>query len=145
MEKLLILKKFLTMQNYQHFKLFGFKKWLYFKTIYILKITPNIQKEKITKTMVQEVFTYMSNICILKIVIERLHKNYNQQPQCLRGFLFRNLLQLIKVKLAFHIMLDIIIRNNYQMSNQPLNIQIFFHFWDKLLYVFLENKKGRCR
>ncbi len=86
----------------------------------------------------------MSNICILMMIIEKLHKNYNQYPWCLRRFLFRKLFQFIKVKLVFHIRINIVTKYNYQRSNQPLNIEISFYFWDKLLYVFLETNKGRC-
>ncbi len=60
------------------------------------------------------------------------------------GFYFKNLLQFIKVKLAFQIMFDIIIRTNCQRRNQPFGTQISFYLWDKLLYVFLETNKGRC-
>ncbi len=61
----------------------------------------------------------------------------------LRGFLFKYLLQLIKMKLVFHIMLDIITKTNCQRSNQPLSIQMSFYFWNKLLYVFLETNKSK--
>jgi len=48
------------------------------------------------------------------------------------------------MKLAFHIMLNIVTKINCQRSNQPFNIQSFFGFWDKFLYVCLETNKGRC-
>jgi hypothetical protein len=68
----------------------------------------------------------------------------------LEQFAFRNLFQLIKMKLAFHITLDIVIQVNCQRKNQPLNIQISFYLWNKLLYVsfvtwqFFQFKKWKC-
>jgi len=59
MEKLLILKKFLTMQNYWHFKLFEFKNWLYFETIYILKSPQTSKKKKSQKPWYRK----FSHIC----------------------------------------------------------------------------------
>jgi hypothetical protein len=50
--------------------------------------------------------------------------------------LFKNLLQLIKVKLAFHITLNIVITTNCKRSNQPLNTQISFYFWDNCCIFF---------
>jgi hypothetical protein len=49
--------------------------------------------------------------------------------------LFRNSLQLIKVTVVFHIILDIIIRNNCQRSNQSLTVQSGFYSWYKLLNI----------
>jgi len=49
--------------------------------------------------------------------------------------LFRNSLQLIKVTVVFHIILDIIIRNNCQRSKQSLTMQSGFNLWDKLLNI----------
>ncbi len=49
--------------------------------------------------------------------------------------MFRNSLQLIKVTVVFHIILDIIIRNNCQRSKQSLTMQSGFNLWDKLLNI----------
>ncbi len=49
--------------------------------------------------------------------------------------MFRNSFQLIKVIVVFHIILDIIIRNNCQRSNQSLPMQSGFYLWDKLLNI----------
>jgi hypothetical protein len=82
-------------------------------------------------------FPHIYIICILKRTIKRSHENY-QQPSCLRGFLFKFWFWFNKIKLVFHIPLDIIIRNNCWRSNKSFTFQTNFHFWDKLLDVFLK-------
>lgn len=62
------------------------------------------------------------------------------------------LIQLFKIKFAFHRTLDIVIKTNCQKNNQPLSTQISFYLWDKLLYVYnwnvpqtwIETKSWTC-
>ncbi len=56
--------------------------------------------------------------------------------------MFKNLFQFIKVKLVFHIMLEVITKTNCQRSDQPFSTQISFYFWDKLLYDFLKTNNA---
>jgi hypothetical protein len=45
---------------------------------------------------------------------------------------------------VFHIILDIITRNNCWRNNQKFTLQTDFRLWDKLLNVFLKTNKARC-
>ncbi len=54
------------------------------------------------------------------------------------------LVTMIHHKLAFHTLLDIIIKNNSQRNNETFAFQTSFCLWDKLLDVFLKANKSRC-
>jgi hypothetical protein len=85
-----------------------------------------------TKNVIEVVFTYME---YLYNKYSKGHTKTMNNTKCLKDYLFRDSLQLIKIIVVFHIILDIIIRNNCQRSNESLTMQSGFYLWDKLLNV----------
>jgi hypothetical protein len=61
-------------------KLFRFRNCLYQKYYLYWNFASNIQKEEITKKWYLRSFHIYVQYLYTKVSIERLHKNYNQQP-----------------------------------------------------------------